>query len=70
MDLESLRNYCLEKPGTSEELPFGPDTLVFKVMNKMYLLIGLENTDLRFNVKCQPEKAIELGEQYSSVIPG
>lgn len=70
MDLESIRQYCLKKPGTTEELPFGPDTLVFKVLNKMYLLIGLDNTELRFNVKCDPEKAIELREQYTSVIPG
>ena len=48
MNIESLREYCLNKPGVAETMPFGPDTLVFKVMDKMFLLIGLEKPD-RFN---------------------
>jgi predicted DNA-binding protein (MmcQ/YjbR family) len=70
MNIDQLREYCLAKPGTTEELPFGPDTLVFKVMGKMYLLTGLENPEIRVNVKCDPEIAIELREKYDSVIPG
>ncbi|MFD2743449.1 MULTISPECIES: MmcQ/YjbR family DNA-binding protein [Sphingobacterium] len=72
MDIESLRIYCLQKPGVSEELPFGPDTLVFKVGLKIFLLIGLDQVDaLSFNVKCAPEWAIELRESYpQTVFPG
>lgn len=70
MHIESLRDYCLSRPGTSEEFPFGPDTLVFKVNQKVYLLVGLNGADLRFNVKCDPVKAIELREEYPCVIPG
>ena len=50
-------------------LPFGPDTLVFKVLDKMFLLIGLNNPD-SFNVKCDPEKAVRLSEEYEEVQPG
>lgn len=70
MDIESLREYCLSKPGTKETLPFGPDTLVFKVNGKIFLLTGLDSEPLSFNVKCDPELAIELREQYSCVLPG
>lgn len=65
-----LREYCLSFDEVSEEFPFGNDTLVFKVMGKIFLLAGLDNTPLQFNVKCNPEKAIELREQYESVQPG
>jgi len=70
MNLESLRDYCLELPGTTEELPFGPDTLVFKVMGKVFLLTSLDSPQFGFNVKCDPEKAEELREKYSDVVPG
>lgn len=70
MNIESLREYCLSKPGVEETLPFGPDTLVFKVNNKVFLLTGLDEAELRFNVKCDPDKAIELREAFSCVVPG
>jgi predicted DNA-binding protein (MmcQ/YjbR family) len=70
MHIESLRDYCLSKPGTEEELPFGPDTLVFKVNKKIYLLTGLNGEGLRFNIKCDPARAIELLEEYPTVLPG
>ena len=70
MNIESLREYCLSKPGVEETLPFGPDTLVYKVGGKAFLLTGLENDDFRFNVKCNPDKAIELREEFSCVLPG
>ncbi len=70
MDIEQLREYCLSKIGTEEGLPFGPDTLVYKVGGKVFLLTGLDNEELRFNVKCQPDKAMELREQFSCVVPG
>jgi predicted DNA-binding protein (MmcQ/YjbR family) len=71
MDIEQLRAYALSKPGVEETLPFGPDTLVFKVNNKMFLLTGLDESPLQFNVKCDPDTAIELREQYpDAVLPG
>ena len=69
MDLETIRKYCLEKKYSSESFPFGESTLVFKVSGKMFLLIGLDDLPLQFNVKCDPDKAEELRETYSSVIP-
>ena len=70
MNIESLREYCLSKPHTEEALPFGPDTLVFKVNNKIFLLTGLDAEQLRFNVKCNPDKALELREEFDCVLPG
>ncbi|OIR12710.1 hypothetical protein GALL_57770 [mine drainage metagenome] len=71
MDIEQLREYCLQKPDVEEALPFGPDTLVFKVNNKIFLLVSLDVHPLQFNVKCDPDLAIELREEYpSAVLPG
>lgn len=70
MNIESLRNYCLTKKGVEECLPFGPDTLVFKAGGKLFLLTGLDAVPLQFNVKCEPENAVLLREQYSCVLPG
>ena len=70
MDIESLRNYCLSKPDVEETLPFGPDTLVFKMSGKIFLLTGLDSEQLSFNVKCNPDKAIELREEFPCVLPG
>lgn len=71
MDIEYIRNYCLAKPNTEESLPFGPDVIVFKTNNKAFLLLPLDELPLRFNVKCNPELALELREQYpSAVLPG
>lgn len=70
MNIEAYREYCLSKPGTSEDTPFGPDTLVFKVMGKMFALTGIEIFDF-INLKCDPEYAIELREQFDGAIrPG
>lgn len=70
MDIEQLIDYCLSKKGVEETLPFGPETLVYKVAGKMFLLVGLGGEDLRFNVKCDPDKAVELREQFPCVLPG
>jgi predicted DNA-binding protein (MmcQ/YjbR family) len=69
MDIESLRAYCLSLPGVTEDLPFGPDTLVFRIRSKIFLLTGMESP-LAFNVKCDPEKAIQLREEFQCVQPG
>jgi predicted DNA-binding protein (MmcQ/YjbR family) len=70
MNLQDLREYCLTKPGVEETTPFGPDTLVYKVAGKMFLLTGFEYSPVQFNVKCDPEKAIDLRERYACVQPG
>lgn len=69
MNIEEIRDYCLAKPGVTEDMPFGEDTLVFRVGEKLFLLASLSQGD-RFNVKCDPERAIELREQYTEVQPG
>ncbi|MFM9910220.1 MAG: MmcQ/YjbR family DNA-binding protein [Chitinophagaceae bacterium] len=70
MNIEQLQHYCLSKKGVEETLPFGPDVLVYKVMGKMFLLCPLDTEGLQFNVKCDPDYAVELREQYPTVIPG
>jgi len=70
MNIELLQQYCLSKPGVEETLPFGPDTLVYKVGGKIFLLCSLDTEVLQFNVKCDPDLAIELREEYPSVLPG
>jgi predicted DNA-binding protein (MmcQ/YjbR family) len=70
MHLDEIRDYCLAKKGVEETLPFGPDLLVFKVMGKMFLLLPLTSEDVRFNIKCKPDIAVELREMYSFVEPG
>ncbi len=71
MNVEQLRKYALQLPDVEETLPFGPDNLVFKVSNKMFLLLPLDASPLTFNVKCNPDTAVELREQYpDSVLPG
>jgi predicted DNA-binding protein (MmcQ/YjbR family) len=69
MDIESLREYCLIKKGVTESFPFDENTLVFKVSGKMFLLTDLVD-ELSINVKCEPEKALELRAHYPCVIPG
>ncbi|MBS1512467.1 MAG: MmcQ/YjbR family DNA-binding protein [Bacteroidetes bacterium] len=71
MNIETLREYVLQLPDVAEGFPFGEDTLVFKVKGKIFLLTGLDRQPLQFNVKCNPERAIELREEYpGSIIPG
>ena len=71
MNIESIREYILQKPAVTEGFPFGEDTLVFKVKGKIFLLAGLDESPLQFNVKCDPEKAIQLREDHpESVLAG
>ncbi|WDF55660.1 MmcQ/YjbR family DNA-binding protein [Mucilaginibacter sp. KACC 22063] len=69
MNIEDLRDYCLQKPAVTEGFPFGEETLVFKVADKLFLLIGLDEAN-RFNVKCDPELAVELRDRHPEVQPG
>jgi predicted DNA-binding protein (MmcQ/YjbR family) len=71
MDLETVRDYCLNKVGTSESFPFDEETLVFKVMGKIYAIIPLERIPHQINLKCEPELAIDLRDRHpDSVFPG
>jgi len=69
MHIEQFREYCLSLKGVTEEFPFGENTLVYKVMGKMFALTDLENFE-SINLKCDPETAIELRERYDGVTPG
>lgn len=71
MNIETLREYVINKPFVTEGFPFGDNVIVFKVNEKIFLLVPLDTNPLRFNAKCDPEKAIELREQYPDcVLPG
>jgi len=73
MEIDELRDYCLSKKGATEDFPFDQDTLVFKVMGKMFALVGLkkwEEGDHSVNLKCDPEKALKLREKYPDEIYG
>lgn len=69
-NIEDFRNYCLRKKGVTEEFPFDEVTLVFKVMGKMFALTSLKDLSLSVNLKCNPEKAIDLREQFEDIQPG
>lgn len=69
MNIESYREYCLSKRGVTEDFPFDNETLVFKVGGKMFALTGIEQFK-SINLKCDPERAVELREEYSGILPG
>ncbi|WP_310396349.1 MmcQ/YjbR family DNA-binding protein [Hymenobacter sp.] len=69
MNIEDFRDYCLAKPGVTEETPFGPATLVFKVGGKIFALTDID-TFGSINLKCDPERAVELREAHDYVLPG
>ena len=69
MNIEDFRDYCLLKPGAIEETPFGPETLVFKVGGKIFALTDID-TFSSINLKCDPERAVELREAHDYVRPG
>jgi predicted DNA-binding protein (MmcQ/YjbR family) len=71
VNLESIRTYCLAKPGkVTEDFPFDEETLVFRVSGKIFLLTSMNDRPLALNLKCNPEQAIEWREQYEAVQPG
>jgi len=67
MNIEEFRNYCLNKKGVSEDLPFDETTLVYKVMGKMFALTDTED-EFKIALKCDPEKAVELREYYPGLV--
>lgn len=71
MNIEEFRGYCLAKKGVTESFPFDEQTLVFKVMGKMFALTGLERLPAQVNLKCDPDYGVELREKYDgAIIPG
>lgn len=70
MNIELLREYCLSKVGTTEEMPFGQEILAFKVANKLFALTNIEAADFTVNLKCDPDRAVELREEHLEVQPG
>ena len=71
MNVEEIRDYALSKENVTESFPFGEETLVFKSNDKIFLLIGLNESELRFNVKCSPESALALRDEFpQNVFPG
>ena len=70
MNVEQFRDYCLSKHLVTEDFPFDKTTLVFKVAGKIFALTGLNADDFRINLKCNPERAVELREENPAIIPG
>lgn len=70
MHIEEFREYCLQKKGVTEGLPFGPGVLVMKVMNKMFALAALDSEVFTVNLKCDPERVEELRAEYEEIQPG
>src|SRR6266446_5610727 len=70
MDIEEFREYCLSKPAATEDTPFGPDNIVFKVGGKMFALAALDEVPPAVNLKCDPDLALELRDRYEQVRPG
>jgi predicted DNA-binding protein (MmcQ/YjbR family) len=71
MYLDELVEFCLSLPDVEETQPFGPEHVVYKTKGKMFLLVGLNDSPIRFNVKCDPARAIQLREEYpAAVLPG
>jgi len=70
LNIEEITEYCSKKKGVTRDFPFDEDTLVLKVMGKMFLLASLGKIPLQINLKCNPEEAVELREKYEAVIPG
>ncbi len=70
MNIEEFHTYCLSKKGVEETFPFDEVTLVFKVMGKMFALTGLDNETFEVNLKCDPEYAVELREEFEDIRAG
>lgn len=69
MDIQDLREHCLSLPHTSEDMPFDDDVIVFRVHNKIFALTSFSKSS-SVNLKCDPERAIELRERFEAVTPG
>lgn len=70
MTLDQVLDHALSKPGAEETLPFGPDVLVVKFEGRAFIMIRLDSSPLQFNLKCDPDRSIELREEHASILPG
>lgn len=70
MTFRALREYLLSKPGATEDFPFGEETLVLRVMGKIFALTNVEKLPLAVNLKCDPDLAVELRDRWPAVQPG
>ncbi|MBA3274044.1 MAG: MmcQ/YjbR family DNA-binding protein [Chthoniobacterales bacterium] len=70
MDVDTFREYCLARAGVTEGTPFGPEHIVFKVGGKMFALLAFEEVPATANLKCDPDRALELRDRYEDVQPG
>ena len=70
MNIETFREYCLSKPAATEDTPFGPEDIVFKVEGKMFAIAALDEVPPRVNLKCDPDLALELRDRFEQVSPG
>ncbi|MCB1095391.1 MAG: MmcQ/YjbR family DNA-binding protein [Verrucomicrobiales bacterium] len=72
MYADELQQYLLSRPHTTEEQPFGPEVLVYKVKGKMFATLGIDDDDAlgRANLKCDPDRAIELRDEHPAIQPG
>lgn len=68
MNIETFRGFCLTLPYTTEDMPFGEDFLVFRIANRIFALMNLNRVPMSVSLKCDPERAIELREQYPDKI--
>ena len=69
MHFDIVQQYCQAKPGVEEDFPFGPDTIVWKELGKMFCLGDINDFE-SINLKCDPERAIVLRERYYQITPG
>ena len=70
MNIETFRESCLSKPAATEGTPFGPEDIVFKVESKVFAIAALEEVPPCVNLKCDPDRALELRDRYEQVVPG
>ena len=70
MNIEEIRNYCLSKKGVEESFPFDENVLTFKLMGKIFALCPINSSPLSINLKCDPERAVLLREEYEEITPG
>ena len=67
MNIEEVREFCLSLPGVTEDSPYGPDMIVFRIEGKIFLHLPLEYADPRISIKLPPEEGVELRERYSAI---
>ncbi len=70
MHADEVRELVLAYDSVSEETPFGPEPLVYKVAGKMFALLMIDETPVRLNLKCDPDRALELRDRHDAILPG